>query len=148
MTDATLIADIPVGNSPSSIAINSDTNMIYVTNRDSGTVSVIDGNTNNLTAGVIFKADPSKGKIKCNNQDISNNYVRFAVGTKLTCKANPNVESVFSWLDLNEMIYRTLFTTHYNKIVFDSWSGNEINSTLNPIDFTVSHYGTTLTANL
>ena len=41
-----------VGSEPVSVAINSDTNRIYVTNSGSGNVSVIDGNTDEVVATV------------------------------------------------------------------------------------------------
>jgi hypothetical protein len=37
--------NIPIGGSPTGIAVNSDTNTIYVINGDSSSVSVIDGST-------------------------------------------------------------------------------------------------------
>ena len=44
----TKAGDIPVGGSPVAIAVNLKTRLTYVANRDSNTVSVIDGKTNNL----------------------------------------------------------------------------------------------------
>lgn len=40
--------------------------MIYITNRDSGTLSIFDDSTNNLTAGVSFNVEPvNAGNINC-----------------------------------------------------------------------------------
>ena len=64
-----------------------------------GTVSIINGTTNNVTAGVTFKVDPvTAGYIECNSEKVPNNYTRFAMGTKLTCEARP-YNSTFSWLE-------------------------------------------------
>lgn len=38
-----ILADIPVGQGPANVAMDTNTNTIYVSNADSGTVSVIDG---------------------------------------------------------------------------------------------------------
>jgi len=53
---------IPLGNNPSSIAVNPSTNLVYVITsayiKDNGyTVSVIDGKTNKVT-GTILVNDP------------------------------------------------------------------------------------------
>src|SRR3954454_379185 len=49
---------IPVGKGPSGLAIDPDTHKVYVANYDSNTVSVIDGTTNNLLAGIRFSISP------------------------------------------------------------------------------------------
>ncbi|MBU5444797.1 fibronectin type III domain-containing protein [Paenibacillus sp. MSJ-34] len=43
----TIVATVPVGGSPSAIAVNPITNQIYVANNQSGSVTVIDGASNN-----------------------------------------------------------------------------------------------------
>jgi len=45
-------ATIPVGSEPLGVAINADTDKIYVANRDSNNVSVIDGGSNTVVATV------------------------------------------------------------------------------------------------
>ena len=42
----TVFATIPVGDNPNGVGVNPLTNLIYVTNQDDNTVSVIDGVTN------------------------------------------------------------------------------------------------------
>ena len=61
-----------MGKSPYNIAVNSDTNMIYVSNTDSNTVSVIDSSINKvlLPGNVSFNIIPSNsGQIKCNHKE-------------------------------------------------------------------------------
>ena len=41
-----VMTTIPVGAKPVGVGVNQNTNMVYVTNHDSNTVSVIDGSTN------------------------------------------------------------------------------------------------------
>jgi DNA-binding beta-propeller fold protein YncE len=45
----TVIATMPVGGAPVSVALNSTTNKIYVSNNGSSSVTVIDGATNSTT---------------------------------------------------------------------------------------------------
>lgn len=54
-----VIATIPVGTGPNGIAVNENTNRIYVTNYADNTVSVIDGNINSVIATVPVGAGPS-----------------------------------------------------------------------------------------
>jgi hypothetical protein len=69
----TKVRDIKVGPKPFRLA-RSPTNMIYVLNQGydipgtTGTVSVLNGATDNVTAGVIFNVNPANsGRIICNN---------------------------------------------------------------------------------
>jgi len=48
----TVVATIPLGQSPSSIAVNSQTNIVYATTQFPTTLKVVDGATNSLTATV------------------------------------------------------------------------------------------------
>lgn len=49
---ATVIGTIPVGNSPAGVAVDTGTNLIYVADQGSDTLSVIDGTTNTVSATV------------------------------------------------------------------------------------------------
>lgn len=57
-TESAVIATIPVGSEPWDIVVNPATHRIYVTNRGSGTVSVIDGATNTVIATIPVGWDP------------------------------------------------------------------------------------------
>lgn len=48
----TVVANIPLGQTPSSIAVNSQTNMVYATTQFPTTLKVVDGATNSLTATI------------------------------------------------------------------------------------------------
>ncbi|MBI1927874.1 T9SS type A sorting domain-containing protein [Candidatus Poribacteria bacterium] len=54
----TVVATIPVGNSPIGVGVNPNTNRIYVANSSDRTVSVIDGDTNTVMATVPVQMDP------------------------------------------------------------------------------------------
>ena len=54
-----VIATIPVGKNPAAVGVNPTTNRIYVANRFSDTVSVIDGASNSVIATVAVGAFPS-----------------------------------------------------------------------------------------
>jgi YVTN family beta-propeller protein len=49
-----VVANITVRESPSAVAVNPNTNIVYVANSVSDTVSVIDGSINQVVAGVTF----------------------------------------------------------------------------------------------
>jgi YVTN family beta-propeller protein len=60
----TVVATIAVGKFPNEISVNPSTNIAYVANEFSSTVSVIDGKTNTVTA--TFKVRGSAGAISVN----------------------------------------------------------------------------------
>jgi YVTN family beta-propeller protein len=100
---------------PMGIAVDSNRNMVYVTNPDNDTVSVIDGKTNSLSVGVNFKIDPPySGYVNCNGISINSNTSMMLDLGSLTCEAKAN--SVFP----SPFSYWSVFPP----IWFDSWSGN------------------------
>ena len=68
-----VIAVIPVGEFPHAFEFNPYNNNIYVANRDSGTVSVIDSTTNKVIKNITLGG--SSGPLKFNP---SNNYTYVA----------------------------------------------------------------------
>jgi YVTN family beta-propeller protein len=107
------------------VGVDDITNMIYVTNTASDTVSIIDGNTDSVVVKVGFNVNPSNsGEIQCNGQHIlPNTYLLYRNGTNLICTANASQGYKFS-----------------------SWSNIAYGSS-NPLNLKVSQYGDTLTAN-
>ena len=107
------------------LAVDDITNMIYVTNTGSNTVSIINGNTDSLVVKVGFNINPlNSGNIECNGQLIlPNTYFMYKNGTNLTCTANAGQGYKFS-----------------------SWSNIAYGSS-NPLNLKVSQYGSTITAN-
>ena len=107
------------------VAVNDLSNMIYVTNTGSDTLSIIDGNIDSIVVKVSFNINPpNSGDIQCNGQQIiPNTYFLYRNGTNLTCTAN------------SDRGYK-----------FSSWS-NVLYSLNNPLSFNLSQYGGTLTAN-
>lgn len=98
--------DIAVGSYPEKVAYDPATDMIYVVNIGTsslggeGTVSVIDGATDNVTAGVIFNVNPiNSGKIRCHNAIYpTNTYLYVDAGTN--CTAEPNKDFGFNtWVE-------------------------------------------------
>ena len=90
---------------------NQDTNMTYVTNTGSITVSVIDSNANNLLVGLTVKNNPpNQGEITCadakNRNDNhtfskSSQYIRVTYGTEFECTASPKIGYSFDFWDTN-----------------------------------------------
>jgi YVTN family beta-propeller protein len=107
------------------VAVNSVSNMVYVTNTGSNTLSIIDGNKDAVIVRVAFNVNPPDvGNLQCNGQQLlPNSSIVVNSCERITCTAN---------------------SSHGYK--FSSWSGLVDSSTDNPIHFTASNYGT-LTAN-
>jgi YVTN family beta-propeller protein len=95
----TITTMVTVGNYPVSLAVNPVTNKIYVTNfcgndpncqsdaGAQGTVSVIDGVTNNVTATVTVGVGPA---IVFVDQATDKIWVENSCGSSLPCDADPN----------------------------------------------------------
>jgi hypothetical protein len=79
---------IAVGDRPKDIAINFYPPMVYVLNSDS--VSVIDGSSDKVQAGVIFHVNPvASGKIICNEKEYPTDiYLYVDAGTYCTARSN------------------------------------------------------------
>ena len=107
------------------VAVNSVSNMVYVTNTGSDIVSIIDGNKDKMIVREAFNVNPPNvGDVECNGQPVlSNSSIRISNGTSIECTANSS-----------------------HGYIFSSWSGVVDGLTANPIHFTASQYGT-LTAN-
>jgi YVTN family beta-propeller protein len=84
--------DIVVGQDPGPIAINHKTRLVYVGNSAASTVSVINGFSGKVAAGVIFKVNPvDSGTIMCINQEYPTNvYIYVDNGTRCTAQGNNN----------------------------------------------------------
>ncbi|MGC1928568.1 MAG: beta-propeller fold lactonase family protein, partial [Candidatus Nitrosopolaris sp.] len=94
--------DIHVGKTPEAIAVNPNENTIYVANFGlGGSVTVIDGNTNKVAAGVTFDINPTdSGQIICNKnvEATTNQYLYIELETQ--CTALPNKGFEFnSWVE-------------------------------------------------
>ncbi len=101
------------------IAVNPITNLTYVTNTASNTLSLIDGETDDSIVRIGFETRPdNSGFIECNGvKNLNQNTTTVPTNVEATCKAVP--ERGFS---------------------FDSWSGLVFGSS-NPIEFRASEYG-------
>jgi YVTN family beta-propeller protein len=129
---------INVGRSPTGVAVDPDTNTIYVANTRSNTISIINGTTKNLVAGVTFNINPpNSGEIYCKGYSIQdNNYLKYDIGTQLTCEAKAN--NIFPPVKFS-------FFSILPPLSFDSWSSDFSSNPNNNnpiITFDVSRYGT------
>ncbi len=106
-------------------AVNDVSNMIYVTNTGSDTVSIVDGKVDGIVERLNFNINPpNSGDIQCNGQQImQSTFAFYRNGTHLQCHADAAQGYEFS-----------------------SWSNMAFGSS-NPLDLRVSQYGGTLTAN-
>jgi YVTN family beta-propeller protein len=55
------VTNIEVGNNPTGVAVTPDGKLVYITNSDDNTVSVIDTATNRVAATLAVGAGPSWG---------------------------------------------------------------------------------------
>ncbi len=93
-----IIKEIEVGAEPEDIELNKETNTLYVSDSNANSISIIEGNTNNLIAGVIFQiTPPNSGEIVCNGLTPSTNrYIMLFSNTE--CVARPGKGFEFnSW---------------------------------------------------
>ena len=109
----------------SHITINPYENKTYITNTGSNTISIINGNSDEVSIRMTFNVNPpNTGEIQCNGvKNVSENSTSYDRGQKLQCVAIPERGYTFSsWSDI----------------------GNDINR--NPLTLETSGFGT-LTAN-
>ena len=94
--------DIHAGKTPEAIGVNPNENTIYVANLGlGGSVTVIDGHTNKVVAGVTFNINPTdSGQIICNkNVEAPTNRYLY-IGFETQCTALPNKGFEFnSWVE-------------------------------------------------
>ncbi|MGB6534255.1 MAG: hypothetical protein WCC17_23890 [Candidatus Nitrosopolaris sp.] len=94
--------DIHAGKTPEAIGVNPNENTIYVANLGlGGSVTVIDGHTNKVAAGVTFNINPTdSGQIICNkNVEAPTNRYLY-IGFETQCTALPNKGFEFnSWVE-------------------------------------------------
>jgi YVTN family beta-propeller protein len=120
----TLIADIKVGKIPVDIAVNPTTNKVYVANRDSNTLSVIDGKTNsnatkniqvgakpiriavNPTTNKIYVANYGDGTVSVIDGNTNSVIANLTIGGRLFAVAvNPNTNKVYVANDDSNFVY-------------------------------------------
>ena len=109
----------------SHITIDPYENKTYITNTGSNTISIINGNSDEVSIRMAFNVNPpNTGEIQCNGvKNVSGNSTSYDRGQKLQCVAIPERGYAFSsWSDI----------------------GNDINR--NPLTLETSGFGT-LTAN-
>lgn len=129
----TVVATITVGSAPALVAVNRKTNLIYVSNAGSNSVSVIDGSTNTVintdTVGSFpqaVAANPAINRIyvgvfgSTEQLDVINgatNLVKqFQIGTSGVATgltANPRTGSVYICNPVNNLV---VFNGHTNRI--------------------------------
>ncbi len=66
----TVTATIPLASAPNAVAVNAQTNTIYVASYEAGTVSVIDGQTNTVTATIRVGRSPQAITVGPRSKDI------------------------------------------------------------------------------
>src|ERR687895_1231899 len=87
----------------SHITINPYENRAYITNTGSNTISIINGDSNEVAVRLTFNVDPPHtGEIRCNGlKNISGNSTSYNKGQILQCTAIPERGYAFaSWSDL------------------------------------------------
>jgi YVTN family beta-propeller protein len=93
----------------SQVTIDPYENIIYMTNTGSNTISIINGNSDEVTIRMTFSVNPpNTGEIQCNGvKNISGNSTSYDRGQKLQCVAIPERGYAFeSWSDVGNNINR------------------------------------------
>jgi YVTN family beta-propeller protein len=145
-TNDEILNPIPVniGNNLNGIAIDSNSNILYVADQLSNNVFVINGTSNNLLSGITFFVDPiDSGRITCNGKYVSNGeHRRYEMMIPVSC-----------YVEANHIFPPMTFGTWsiVPPKIFDKWIGDpsslsEVNIKNPTISFKVMKYGT-LTAN-
>jgi YVTN family beta-propeller protein len=92
--------DIAVGDAPTAMAVDENTDTVYVVDRASNGVSVIDPATREVVAGVIFSVKPfDSGYIRCDGltaPSTTEQYIYVSSGTQCTAIPNEGFEFT-SW---------------------------------------------------
>jgi len=94
--------EIHVGKTPEAISVNPNENTIYVANFGlGGSVTVIDGQSNKVAAGVTFNINPNNsGQIVCNKNIEAPTNQYLYIGLETHCTALPNKGFEFtSWVE-------------------------------------------------
>ncbi len=92
----TVVSSFEVGNSPRGIAVNTETNLIYVTNMADNSVSVIDGSTNQIINNIPVGKGPLGIGI-----DSFTNQVYVGDGNGITV-IDANINEVVTTIELTE----------------------------------------------
>jgi YVTN family beta-propeller protein len=97
----------------SHITVNPYDNKTYLTNTGSNTISVINGNSDEVSIRMTFSVNPpNTGEIQCNGvKNVSGNSTSYDRGQKLQCVAIPERGYAFaSWSDVGNDTYRNPLT--------------------------------------
>jgi YVTN family beta-propeller protein len=133
------------------IAVNPKTDLIYVVNRGSDRMFVIDGSTDKLIVGETFHITPTDfGFIKCvNNQNntqswiISDNeHIHFPFGMEVNCQAIAKGQMDAGFEPLSSLLYQA-HNLLFGGIKFNEWSTGPVSSSNdNTLTFNASKYDT------
>jgi YVTN family beta-propeller protein len=163
-----LIKTIPVGLNPDGIAVNPNTNMIYVANSAANTISVIDGTTEsvvrtiqvrgdnprgigvNPNTNIIYVANALSGTVSVINGMTNNVMARISFNISpssgaggIYCTNGQNIlNSSDNFYDINTIL--KCEARPNTGFIFGAWSGDlaSSNSNNNPvIQFPVTSYG-------
>jgi YVTN family beta-propeller protein len=109
---------IPVGKYPYGIAVNPNTNTIYVANTNSNTVSVIDGKTNKVTSNLTVGMFPSGIAVNPNS------------GIVYVADQGSNSVSVIDEYDSNDLIAGAIFHVNPSDSGHITCNGKEVPTNL------------------
>jgi YVTN family beta-propeller protein len=136
--------DIPVGEGPTAIVVDYDSDSVYVANAASNSLSVIDPIVNEVVAGITFKVNPfNSGYILCDGLTTpfpTEQYIYVYSGAQCTAKPNKGFEFL-SWEENLEGNSTQLITVSSSASTWDSildllgFESNEPEATLNVTKF-------------
>jgi YVTN family beta-propeller protein len=129
---------VDIGTNASSVAVNPETNMIYVSNLDSGTVSVINGSTNSIASTVNVGDGPTSIAVNPKTNTI---YLLCYDNSRL-CVLDGNDKSIKILTDKNyisaddlaiDSKTNSIFVTNFysNTVSMTNGTTNKVSSTVN-----------------
>jgi YVTN family beta-propeller protein len=112
-----VLNEISVGSFPVILTANPITDLIYVTNLGSRSISEI--YNDRLVSGITYNINPpNSGYLECNKKRIADDeYVRYHINEKVSCKASGGLNSVFESWDGD-------FTSTFNSTATDELAFN------------------------
>jgi YVTN family beta-propeller protein len=96
------VKNITLGVNPTLMAVDPDSNIIYVVDGDTRSLFTIDGKNNELVPAwntITFEVSPhNSGDLFCNGNKVNDQVVNYGYGTQLKCQVKPSQNFVFeSW---------------------------------------------------
>jgi YVTN family beta-propeller protein len=120
-----LTSTIPVGNGPMGIAYDSKNGNMYVTNFMSNTVSVIDGNTNNVISTIPLGSNASPADVAFDSENGKVYVTNFNAGTVSIINGNTN-QVIATIPGLGQGVFAIAYDTENGKVYVTNFNAGTV----------------------